>query len=396
MNQGDPSLHATRVYESGPLADPKRAVATVSSLMRRTLLLLAALLLLAPAAAQARAVPQGFFGVMADGVLMTRDDASFAREFALMKASGVETVRPVVYWADMQPERGGPLITSSLDRLIGEAAKNGIAVEPVVLRAPAWARVDAGNVSSPPKDPADFAAFLTALIGRYGPSGTFWADNPQVPKRPQRTWQIWNEPNLDRYWSSPKPFAKPFVALLKTAHDAIKAADPGATVVAPGFGNKSWEAMEQAYKAGMNHSMYDVAATHPFSYRVSNVLKIVRLVRGVMAKHGDAKVPLSISEITWASSKGTAATDISDFATTPSGQAQKLTQAYKALMAKRRAWHIKDVIWSTWLSSDGTDGSKNLFDWSGLRRLDAQNPSGDPVSKPALAAYKKLALAAEK
>ena len=364
--------------------------------MRRTVLLLAALALLVPATAQARAVPEGFFGVMTDGVLMTRDDASFAREFALMKASGVETVRPVVYWADMQPERGGPLITTSLDRLIGEAAKNGIGVEPVVLRAPDWARVDPKNVSSPPKDPADFAAFLTALVGRYGPSGTFWTDNPSVPKRPQRVWQVWNEPNLDRYWSSPTPFAKPFVALLKAAHDAIKAADPGATVVAPGFGNKSWQAMEKAYKAGMNHSMYDVAATHPFSYRVANVLKIVKLVRGVMAKHGDAKVPLSISEITWASSKGEAATDISDFATTPAGQAQKLTQAYKALMAKRRAWHIQDVIWSTWLTSDGVDGSHNLFDWSGLRRLNPADPSAEPLDKPALAAYRKLALAAEK
>jgi hypothetical protein len=364
--------------------------------MRRTALLLTALALLLPAAAQARSVPQGFFGVMADGALMTRDDAQFAKEFALMKASGVETVRPVVYWADMQPDQGGPLVTTSLDRLIGEAARNGIAVEPVVLRAPAWARVDPGDVASPPKDPADFAAFLTQLIGRYGPDGTFWTENPQIPKRPQRVWQVWNEPNLDRYWSSPTPFAKPFVALLKAAHDAIKAADPGATVIAPGFGNRSWEAMEQAYKAGMNHSMYDVAATHPFSFRVANVLKIVKLVRGVMAKHGDAKVPLSISEITWASSKGQAATDISDFATTPAGQAQKLTQAYKALMAKRRAWHIQDVIWSTWLTSDGVDGSKNLFDWSGLRKLNPADPDGEPVSKPALAAYAKLAHAAEK
>jgi hypothetical protein len=364
--------------------------------MRRTVLLLTALALLLPAAAQARAVPEGFFGVMTDGALMTRDDATFAREFALMKDSGVETVRPVVYWADMQPDRGGPLITASLDRLIGEAAKNGIGVEPVVLRAPDWARIDPNDFASPPKDPADFATFLTALIGRYGPNGTFWADNPQIPKRPQRVWQVWNEPNLDRYWSSPKPFAKPFVALLKTAHDAIKKADPGATVIAPGFGNRSWEAMAQAYKAGMNHSMYDVAATHPFSYRVSNVLKIVKLVRGVMAKNGDAKVPLSISEVTWASSKGKAATDISDFATTPSGQAKKLTQVYRALIAKRRAWHIQDVIWSTWLTSDGIDGSKNLFDWSGLRRLNPSDPSGSPLSKPALAAYAKIAHASEK
>jgi hypothetical protein len=365
--------------------------------MRRLLGLALLLLALAPAAAaQARSVPEGFFGVMADGVLMTRDDASFAHEFTLMRDNGVETIRPVIYWADMQPTQGGPLITTSLDRLIGEAAKNDIAVLPVILRAPEWARETPSNVSSPPKDPADYAAFLKALIARYGPSGTFWSEHPEVPKRPQRTWQIWNEPNLDRYWSSPTPFAKPFVALLKAAHDAIKAADPGATVVGPGFGNRSWDAMAQAYKAGMNHSMYDVAATHPFSYRVDNVLKIVQLVRGVMARNGDAKVPLSISEITWASSKGAAATDISDFATTPAGQAQKLTQAYKALMAKRKAWRIHDVIWSTWLTSDGADGSHNLFDWSGLRKLDPANPNGEPVSKPALAAYRKLAVAAER
>ena len=368
----------------------------MSGFMRRTVLLIVALALLIPSSAHARTVPTGFFGVMADGALMTRDDASFAHEFELMKASGVETVRPVVYWADMQPEHGGPLVTTSLDRLIGEAAKNGIGVEPVVLRAPAWARIDAGNVSSPPKDPADFAAFMKALIGRYGPSGTFWTDNPTIPKRPQRVWQVWNEPNLDRYWSSPQPFAKRFVALLRAAHDAIKAADPGATVIGPGFGNRSWEAMEQAYKAGMNHSMYDVAATHPFSYRVENVLKIVKLVRGVMAKNGDAQVPLSISEITWASSKGERATDISDFATTPAGQARKLTKAYQALMAKRRAWRLQDVIWSTWLSSDGADGSTNLFDWSGLRRLNPADPDGAPLDKPALAAYRKLARAAEK
>jgi hypothetical protein len=396
VNQGDPLGHALRVYESGPAAPPAGALATVSNLMRRTVLLLVALALLAPATAHARAVPEGFFGVMTDGVLMTRDDTSFAHEFALMKQSGVETIRPVVYWADMQPDQNGPLVTTSFDRLIGEAARNGMRVEPVILRAPAWARVDPSNMSSPPKDPADFAAFLTQLVGRYGPTGTYWTENPSVPKSPQRVWQIWNEPNLDRYWSSPTPFAKPFVALLKAAHDAIKAADPGATVVGPGFGNASWKAMAEAYKAGMNHSMYDVAATHPFSYRVENVLKIVKLVRGVMAKNGDANVPLSISEVTWASSKGTAATDISDFATTPAGQAQKLTQLYTALMAKRRTWKIQDVIWSTWLSSDGVDGSTNLFDWSGLRKLNPADPNGEPISKPALAAYAKLALAAEK
>jgi hypothetical protein len=370
--------------------------ATVSGSMRRAVLLLLALLVALPAAAQARTVPPGFFGVMADGALMTRDDASLAREFALMKASGVETVRPVVYWADMQPTRHGPLVSASLDRIIGQAARNGIAVAPVVLRAPAWARVRASDIASPPRDPRDFGAFMRLLIARYGPAGTYWSQHPDVPMRPQHTWQIWNEPNLDRYWSSPQPFAKAYVRLLKVAHDAIKRADPHATVVLCGFGNDSWNALRAAYDGGLTGKMYDVAATHPFSARVDNVLKIVRLNRQVMARHGDARKPIDVSELTWASAQGGPATDISDFATTQAGQAAKLTAAYRGLMANRRAWRITSVVWSTWLTSDGVDGSRNLFDWSGLRRLDPADPAGEPVSKPALAAYAKLALAAER
>ena len=67
-------------------------------------------------------------------------------------------------------------------------------------------------------------------------------------------WEVWNEPNLDRYWSSPRPFAKPFVALNRAAYRAIKRADPGATVVLAAMGNDSWRALAQAYRAGLRGS----------------------------------------------------------------------------------------------------------------------------------------------
>ena len=363
--------------------------------MRRTILLLLALCVLAPATASARTVPQGFFGVMADGALVTRDDASLASEFTLMKASGVETIRPVVYWADMQPTKTGPVDFSALDRIMGDAAQNGMHVIPVVLRAPAWARIDPAQQASPPKNPADYAAFMRLLIARYGPSGSFWSEHPEIPAAPQHAWQIWNEPNITKYWQAPT-YAKGYVQLLKVAHAAIKQADPASTVIMAGLGNASWTALAAEYKAGLNGSMYDIAATHPFSARLSNVLKIIQLYRGVMAKNGDARKPLDITELTWASSKGTDATDIAGFSTTQAGQATKLTAAYKALMAKRKAWNIQTVIWSTWLTSDGTDGSINLFDWSGLRALNPADPTGPPISKPALAAYANVALAAER
>ena len=48
----------------------------------------------------------------------------------------------------------------------------------------------------------DYTAYLRALVLRYGPAGSFWDQHPELPRRPQRDWQIWNEPHLDFYWST--------------------------------------------------------------------------------------------------------------------------------------------------------------------------------------------------
>ncbi len=370
--------------------------ATVSGHMRRLPLLAAAALvacLLAPAPAPAaRNVPPGFFGVMTDGILLQRSDEQLTHEFDLMKADGVETIRPVVLWADMQPERGGAVDFGQTDRIFAQAATHGMHVVPVVLRVPSWARIVAGNFASPPKDPKTYGAFLAALIGRYGPGGTFWADNPSLPVRPQRDWEVWNEPNLNRYWSSPIPFAKGFVALMKVAHDAIKQADPGGRVILAAFGNDSWRALRKAYAAGLRGSMFDVAALHPFSGRLSNVLKIIRLNHDVFAQHGDGGKPEWITEITWPSALGKTK-NTTGFETTESGQASRLTAAFRAFVRIRSQDHLLGAIWSTWLTEDR--GSANSFDWSGLRKLNPSDPGGEPIDKPALKAYRAVALPLE-
>ncbi|UGS37427.1 glycoside hydrolase 5 family protein [Capillimicrobium parvum] len=366
--------------------------------MRRSLLLIVALLALAPAAAQAASPPPGFFGVMADGVLMTRDDASFAHEFQVMKATGVESVRPVVYWADMQPQRDGPILFGSLDRLMGEAARNGISVLPVVLRAPDWAREHPNDIGSHPKHPADYAAFFTALIGRYGPNGTFWAEHPDIPARPQRTWEVWNEPNLQRYWSpsivTGRASARAFVRLTEVASAAIRKADPGARVILSSFGeagpqNTSWDAIKLVFRAGLKASAFDAVAGHPFSGRVANVLKIVRFERAEFARHGAARKPMIISELSWPSAKGRTNNFTTGFETTEKGQAAKLRQAYTQLLKVRSRYRIESVFWSTWLTTDCC--SSNNFDWSGLRKVNRRNPGAEPISKPALRAFRALA-----
>jgi hypothetical protein len=353
------------------------------------LLLAIALLLLAAAPAQAaqREVPPGFMGVMADGPLLDPASVDLAREGALMREDGVEAIRVAVYWSELQPARDGAIDWTTTDRIFAVAAANGLRVLPVMLRAPAWAREVRADMASPPRGDAAYAAFLTALVGRYGPQGTFWTARPDLPRSPQRQWQVWNEPNIDTYWSSPRPFAARYVRLLRASYRALKAADPGSEVVLAGFANFSWRALADAYRAGARR-WFDVAAVHPFSGRLENVLKIVRLTREAMARNGDRRKGLIISELTWPSAKGRTRNTIG-FETTEAGQAARLRNAYAALLRIRRSARVRQIFWYTWLSADRD--SPNSFSWSGLRKL---GPAGTdaPVDKPALAEFRRVAL----
>jgi hypothetical protein len=67
--------------------------------------------------------------------------------------------------------------------------------------------------------------------------------------------------------------------------------DPSARIILAGFPNRSWEYVASVYSAG-GRGLFDVAAVHPFTLQVDNVLKIIRLVRQAMNEHGDRRTPL--------------------------------------------------------------------------------------------------------
>ena len=156
--------------------------------------------------------------------------------------------------------------------------------------------------ASPPRDNGDFARFLTALVTRYGPNGSLWAEHPEVSRQPVRSWQIWNEPNLTRYWNV-APWAPSYVALLKRAHKALKAADPGSQTVLAGLPNESWKALEAIYDAGARRS-FDVVTLHPYTGQPKNVVRIVKIVRRLMERRKDGKLPIWVTELSWPAAAG--------------------------------------------------------------------------------------------
>jgi len=121
-----------------------------------------------------------FYGVVYDRDIMNASSATQDAQFALMRKAGVQTVRRVFSWDAAQPTQGQPPNFADTDALVARAARNNIEILPIVMYAPAWARQSADDPASPPRDNADYVAFLDALVARYGPNGSFWAEHTDV------------------------------------------------------------------------------------------------------------------------------------------------------------------------------------------------------------------------
>ena len=346
----------------------------------RRLTTLAILLCLGAAAPASAGVPRDWLGVAVDGPVIEAG-ADHAAEWPLMASNGVTTARVAFYWTQGQPLAPGSVDFATYDTAVLAAAHEGIGVLPVVFGTPEWARLDPGDAASPPRDPAAYARFLSALAGRYGPQGSLWAEHPEVSPRPVRAWQMWNEPNLKGFWSR-QPFAARYVALIKAARAALKAADPGSRAILAGLPN-GWAALRQIYQAGGRRA-FDAAAIHPYTARPDRVPRFLREARRVMRRFGDRRKPLWVTEMSWPAAKGRAPDPIG-IATTDRGQARRLRSGLIALAKARRKLRVARVYWYTWLSAPS---DQTVFSWSGLRRL---RSDGSVVSAPALQAFRVTA-----
>jgi hypothetical protein len=366
-----------------------------------TLAALAALAIASSAASAATPrVPPSFVGTVLDGPLF-EPYVNLQAELDQMVETGVGSVRVVVDWSSAQPyarwrdvppdqmarfrnEGGVPTDYSLVDQVIAGAASRRMTILPIVLIAPNWAARHPGNFNSPPKGTTSFARFAGALAKRYGPNGAYWAENPAIPRRFVRDWQFWNEPSLTHFWSD-RPWERDYVALVRAARAKVKAADSGARIVLAGLPNRSWPELEKVYKLKARN-LFDVVAIHPFTARVSGVLKILRLNREVMRRYGDRKKPLWVTELSWTSARGQAAWTYGN-ETTERGQAKKLTEAYKMLAEHRSELKLQRVYWYTWLTLDSHPNYP--FDYAGLSRLEGD---ASITRKPAFTDMRAIAL----
>jgi hypothetical protein len=360
-------------------------------------------LIASPAGAAVR-VPQGFGGMMVDGPIFD-EQVDLAQQLDRMVASGVESLRFTVDWSSIQPYRnigdvpaderssftnvsGVPTRFATIDRLVGLAATRRLSMLPMVLFTPEWDAQHPGELGSPPKPMAPFGNFLTALIGRYGPRGSFWTQHPEIPRDPIGMWQIWNEPNFLDNWSVQPNFVPSYLRLLRTAHNAIKTADPGAKVVLAGLPNDVWRYVAEIYKVRGARRLFDVVAVHPYTAQPAGVITILQRVRDVMNRAGDTRKPLLASELGWPSAAGKTSIKFG-FETTEARQAQRLARVLPLLARNRNRLHLMGFYYYTWMT---TYTGQLPFNYAGLLRVGSDRI----FMKPAFSSFTTGTLALER
>lgn len=343
------------------------------------------ILCLLPTAAQA--LPRGFFGIAPQTPLL---DADYSR----MRSGGVDTIRLSVSWAAIQRSPSSGYDWSGLDAAMSNAARNGIEILPVLGTSPNWAT---GNWRRMPVDGGrarrGWAEFVRAAVERYGCGGEFWDEHAPgtaqpLPPTPIRAWQIWNEENFFYFVKPVSPGR--FARLLALTRPAIRRADPRADIVLGGLFGAPKQRMPHAmdavdfldrlYRRRGVKANFDAVALHPYAADVAELRRQVEAVRRTMARHGDRRSDLYITEIGWGSDYNPRAVA---FEVGLRGQARELRAAYRYLIANHGRLKLRQVDWFTWKD---LPGSCSFCDSSGLfRRGDKFRP------KPAWRAFVSFA-----
>ncbi|MCS7059911.1 MAG: O-antigen ligase family protein [Anaerolineae bacterium] len=242
------------------------------------------------------------------------DDLTLDKRLADLRARGIESVRQVFRWSDLEPQRG-MFDWRASDRILAALQRHNMRVLVVFYTTPAWARLPSGSdqflpgETQPPADPNDFARFAGAFAARY--------EEQPSDRSPILAYQIWDEPNLLSAWGDNLANPELYLKMLRGARRAIHAVNPNALIalaaLAPtverGFVNPAAQLyLRRLYELG-GRDAFDIVAAKPYGFdfppedrRVDAGLlnfSHVVLLREEMIAHGDADKAIWFTQFGW-------------------------------------------------------------------------------------------------
>ncbi len=326
------------------------------------------------AATPAQAATVGLNTDLTWGISRTTMDRTVSETASL----GAGWVHQSISWADGEFDGKGQYNTwwfPEWDAAVDKARARGLNVALTIDGTPCWASADPNrrctgawtdwswNRSWKPANVADYADFVRYVVNRYKAKGV-------------HTFEIWNEPNYAQFWPS-GPNAADYVTMLKAGYAAVKAADPGATVLMGGLSSNDWRFLEQVYTAG-GRGYFDALNVHPYTMAVDpescwdeagypgrkaiGALCGIEEIRKVADARGDAGKPVWITELGY--SNGTCS-----WCVTESQQADYLVRAMRKV-DQSYPWVPVQMIYAlrddAWVSPSASNWLANL----GLMRTD--------------------------
>lgn len=317
-------------------------------------------LCLAVSAPPAAAAPRELFGI-------SRGQPLNQRDFRQLKSTRVRTLRFAIPWNNVQPRRVGPPTWGGTDKLVGNLAARGIRPVPFIWGSPSW-------VTKKPKQPPlgsprkvrAWRKFLTLVVRRYGRGGIYWTgayqhQHPGATSKPITAYQIWNEPNLPKFFPRRKATRK-YGKLVKISHQAISGVDRRAKVVLAGLTGfakpTGWAFLNKLYRVRGIKRHFDAAALHPYAATIGQFRSELRRIRKVMKRRHDRRTALWLTEVGWGSARGTRRFPLNKGR---QGQKRMLRKSFNLVLHKRKSWRIQRLFWFHWRDPENGDGSYCSF-----------------------------------
>lgn len=220
------------------------------------------------------------------------------QDLDLIAAAGFKFVRIDFSWAGTERKRG-QYEWGAYDELTANLQKrglravfildysNGLYEEAITVRDHHTGK-DHKDTASPqhPESIAAFARWAAAAAEHF--------------KTRRVVWEIWNEPNIT-FWK-PKPDAAQYAALALATAQAVRRADPQATLIAPGSSGFPWEFFETMFQAGVL-AYLDGVSVHPYrNYNKSpeTAAEDYARLRALIARYTPAgKTPVPVISGEW-------------------------------------------------------------------------------------------------
>jgi hypothetical protein len=279
-----------------------------------------------------------------------------SRDLDLIAEAGFRFIRMDLTWGAVEREEGS-YDFAGYDALTEGCSKRGIRILYILDYSNRLYESDRSVRTEEGREA--FANFAEAAASRYSGQRILW--------------EIWNEPNLNHFWS-PQPSVEDYCALVETTVPRIREADSSGLVVAPATSGIPFDWLEDCYKSGLL-KWIDALTVHPYRPRPpETVIKDYARLRELNKRYAPEGKEIAIISGEW----GYSLINWDRSRLSEEQQAQYLARMFLVNLYEG----VLVSIWYDW-KDDGTDPNEREHHFGTMTH--------DLNSKPAYLAAKTLA-----